>query len=175
MAAAPTVQRHWDKQASALSQAEQAERQALDPARATDSWAGTDTASLSDELREGLTLAKANPDPADWQSGMPWLNEERPTKTGTTPIYLPKHKSLAQHSWGSTHNNNSGLLPGVKGAGGYVEYYARPATDLAAYWQAHQKQPLGKNRIIKQVNVSGKTYWWASPDHYNSYRFVNDA
>jgi hypothetical protein len=170
-----TIRRHWDKAWDTLTSAQQTERTTVDAANEKKVWAGATTTSLSAELQDGVAKAKAYPDAGSWQDGMPWLKTEKKTKKGTTPVYVKKHFDAAQKAWGSAHKNNGGLLPGVTGAGGYVEYYAQPAADVAAYVESHQKQPLGKNRILRQTNAAGKSYYWASTDHYTSVTFINDA
>ena len=166
------VQRHWDKTETALTSNEITERKKVGGVWNTQ-YTGAAKADLNTELQAGLTSAQDHPDAAE--DGMPWLKKRRKTKKGTTPVYLAKHITLAKKQWGAAHKNLGGLLPGVTGAGGYMEYYAEPSPDAATYWETNQKQPLGKNRILKQTNVVGTTYWWASADHYNTVTFINNA
>jgi hypothetical protein len=70
-----------------------------------------------------------------------------------------------QFKWNATFNNLDGDLPGVKGAGGYGEYYAEPApgdTVQAGFW--------GRNRILHCTLVGPhQDSWWATADHYTTF------
>ncbi len=132
----------------------------------------TKKGSLSAELQTGLADAQASPGavpdplPAWIESG------NRPTGLGNPDTagkpYNSKEKKQFKHKWGRPYNNNDGNLPGVAGAGGYNEYYAQP--DSAA------TEIFGKNRILRQTNdPDGKTYWWASSDHYTNVAHITDA
>jgi hypothetical protein len=60
--------------------------------------------------------------------------------------------------WGVRHGNAEGNLPGVRGTGGYTEYYVRPSS------------PLQNIRRLVKNTANGWVYY--SPNHYGS---VNDG
>lgn len=74
-----------------------------------------------------------------------------------------------QFKWNVDFQNKDGDLPGIKGAGGYKEYYAEPdSSDLvsAGFW--------GQNRVLHNI-TSGETHsgkWWVTSDHYKNYKLV---
>jgi hypothetical protein len=55
-----------------------------------------------------------------------WAKEKITANGGKVPNSLKKFK------WAVAHGNRDGDLPGVKGAGGYLEYYLRKGDDNAA-------------------------------------------
>ncbi|GAC1371090.1 MAG: hypothetical protein NVSMB32_15340 [Actinomycetota bacterium] len=68
--------------------------------------------------------------------------------------------------WAASFMNSDGDLPGVKGAGGYHEYYAEPDPGdppSAGFW--------GQNRILHN-HTSGADHsgsWWVTHDHYTNF------
>lgn len=68
--------------------------------------------------------------------------------------------------WNEDYANRDGKLPGIKGAGGYKEYYAPPAPGAIGTW--------GKNRILHKINAIGghDDSWWATSDHYGFFHKV---
>jgi hypothetical protein len=73
----------------------------------------------------------------------------------------------AEYKWGDWFQNSDGNLPGVAGAGGYLEYYAEPNLlhhTAGGFW--------GANRILAGV-VSGKV--WVTENHYQNFTRVSDA
>ncbi|HEY6891244.1 MAG TPA: hypothetical protein VI300_25790 [Solirubrobacter sp.] len=60
--------------------------------------------------------------------------------------------------WNDYHGNNGGDLPGIRGAGGYTEFYVRKVTgDTSGYW--------GARRLVRH-NDTGR--WYFSRTHYGS-------
>jgi len=98
--------------------------------------------------------------------------------SGWKKTQLAERTEVLQKKWAETWANNSGL-PGVKGAGGYQEYYAGP--DPASSTLSDHKF-FGKNRILH--NVSGlpatadaayANKWYATGDHYVTFTLITDA
>jgi len=73
-----------------------------------------------------------------------------------------------QFKWNAVFNNLDGDLPGVKGAGGYGEYYAEPGPgDLIqdGFW--------GRNRVLHCSQAGPhQNSWWATGDHYTTFTKV---
>ena len=184
----PVLQRMWDLEWSTSTEAQKLERNTVGGPTPQQQYTGVAKSALSAALQAGLTLAQANADALP--TPLPaWLDVQVPEYNGAVPkqtkqnkpvmkaMFNTDKKKLYKKQWGATHANNGGLLPGVVGAGGYKEYYAEPEPDAVGYWNAsaaNRLQPLGKNRILKQTNASA-AYWWASSDHYTTYRFITDA
>lgn len=66
--------------------------------------------------------------------------------------------------WNDGWNNDSGDLPGISGAAGYVEYYAAPTgvIGVEGFW--------GRNRILRNTGLGAyENNWWATDDHYDSF------
>ncbi len=73
-----------------------------------------------------------------------------------------------QFKWNAVFNNLDGDLPGVKGAGGYGEYYAEPDPGdpvQAGFW--------GQNRVLHCTQAGPhQDSWWATADHYTTFAKV---
>ena len=69
--------------------------------------------------------------------------------------------------WNEDYENRDGKIPGVKGAGGYREYYAEPAPGASGTW--------GRNRILRKTTAIGghANSWWATSDHYGFLYKIN--
>ena len=77
-----------------------------------------------------------------------------------------RDQALTELKWRAAFQNTDGDLPGVAGAGGYDEYYAKPdPADAVAggFW--------GQNRVL---HAAGGT-WYVTADHYEHYLRVTDA
>jgi hypothetical protein len=60
--------------------------------------------------------------------------------------------------WNDYHGNNAGDLPGIRGAGGYTEFYVRKITgDTSGFW--------GARRLVRHT-ATGR--WYFSRTHYGS-------
>ena len=74
----------------------------------------------------------------------------------------------SEFKWNAVFNNLDGDLPGVKGAGGYGEYYAEPGPgDLIqdGFW--------GRNRVLHCSQAGPyQNSWWATADHYTTFTKV---
>ena len=57
-----------------------------------------------------------------------WVKARVARNDGKVPGSIKKFKA----KWGSTHGNYDGYLPGVKGAGGYNEYYVRQGDGISS-------------------------------------------
>lgn len=133
-------------------------------------------AGLAPELQQALTAAITTPNgPAVIP---PWLQagQRRPAGGNYAPgpagpgqaQYGNGHRNQYTAKWGSTYFNEDGQLPGIRGAGGYREYYAQPTTGpCVGDW--------GSNRVLMQVNDPTDTYWWVTNDHYHTFTYVKDA
>lgn len=86
---------------------------------------------------EAVTNIKAGTAPATWD----WYKARVAKNKGKVPGSLKK-----KFKWGVPHGNHDGLLPGVKGAGGYTEYYVREGTG-----ENHGTSPT--NRVVKQTST----------------------
>jgi hypothetical protein len=188
--ATPVLQRMWNLEWTALTAEQKTERGALAPNQKA--YPSLKKSQLNAPLRAALTLAQAHPSKAPPLPA--WLSTEvklddgaggfvfrpSPGKRGagtypTRPRYLKEHKEQYQKQWASPHMNFAGLLPGTRGAGGYLEYYAEPSPNAAqAAYDGQQR--FGSNRILQQQNATGShDYWWATGDHYASFSFISDA
>jgi hypothetical protein len=90
-------------------------------------------------------------------------NQEKFNKT--VDAYM-RDTALKELKWGEPFRNKDGDLPGDKGAGGYAEYYAKPAASDAVeggFW--------GQNRVLKANSGA----WYVTADHYINYSLVTDA
>lgn len=127
-------------------------------------------AASAPELQACLALAQANNNAIP-----PWLmaGQLRPAGGNYVPgagavDYKAKDRTRYQNKWGSTYYNEDGSLPGVKGAGGYQEFYAQPTTGpCVGIW--------GSNRILRQTNDPTGTYYWSTNNHYTTFNYINDA
>ncbi len=136
-------------------------------------YPNANTASLSAELQAALPLAIAN------NNAIPgWLavGQRRPNAgiyapgaaAAGQPQYGNPHRATYLAKFGSTFFNDDGSLPGVRGAGGYKEYYAEPSAGACVgVW--------GSNRILKQTNDPTGTYYWATSNHYKTFTYIKDA
>jgi hypothetical protein len=129
-------------------------------------------AAVTTPLPDWMSVPAKKPDgKGDWER----FGKAREFRT--VPLYDAHNVTQYRTQWGSVHNNLSGKLPGKAGDGGYQEYYAEPSGGAANAWHASggdATKKFGSNRILKQNNVS-QTYWWASDDHYTTYKFISDA
>lgn len=76
------------------------------------------------------------------------------------------HNRIPEFKWCENFANNDGFLPGTRGAGGYKEYYAKPArTDppTTGFW--------GSNRVLRRR--TGTIF--VTADHYQNFVRVTDA
>jgi hypothetical protein len=76
-----------------------------------------------------------------------------------------QHTINSDFKWNENFGNSDGKLPGVKGAGGYKEYYAPPTPGTTG----GENGTWGKNRILRKTSAVGgyANSWWATKDHYN--------
>jgi len=138
-------------------------------------YGGSAKSGLNGQLQAGLTLAQAKPGAVP--DPLPnWLNAkyDRLDTEPNVAIYNAKARKQYKHKWARPFANLSGDLPGVIGLGGYLEYYAEPSPSAKENMEA-TGQRFGTNRILKQTNAVGKTYWWATADHYDNVSFITDA
>ncbi|TNF24444.1 MAG: DUF4157 domain-containing protein [Deltaproteobacteria bacterium] len=73
-----------------------------------------------DECKTNIASGKA---PAEFD----WVKDRVAKNGGKVPGKIKQFMS----KWGSPHGNHDGLLPGVKGAGGYKEYYVREGEGIS--------------------------------------------
>lgn len=96
-----------------------------------------------EECKTNIASGKA---PADFD----WVKERVANNGGKVPGKISQFIA----KWGSPHGNHDGLLPGIKGAGGYNEYYVR------------EQDGISPNRRIVKRASTGDLFF--SNTHYGN-------